>query len=365
MQITLEKHTSYIYDLEATKNKIITEIDKIQQDVTEHVKESEDRFYQINEKIELFEKTLKTEMGDCKKSAGGMDERVSKLENVCSRLDSVSDSLQRIKEGLNKHITSLWTCVRDMNSTVSAHKTVIHNVQNTQLQEISNNLEVLNGSFFHILSEFRNITLRDFTGPRGPPGPQGPMGHTGLTGPRGIPGRDGPPGKQGLVGPMGPPGLRGEKGPQGAPPVIPHVAFSAALTLPQQEDGTIKFNSVLVNDDRESYDPETGIFTAPVDGRYFFSVILTGHRNEKVEAVLSKSNQGIARIDSGGYQSEYLERSPSEGTQPPNNSVGVFSIILPLKTGDQICIDLVTGMLAYSEEPLTVFNGHLLYEADN
>ncbi|XP_043920119.1 EMILIN-1 [Protopterus annectens] len=362
MQITLEQHTSYIFDLEATKNKIMSEIDKIQQDVTEHIKESEDRFNHINGKIEWFEKKLMTEMGDCKKSAGGMDERVSKLENVCSRLDSVSDSLQRIKEGLNKHITSLWTCVRDMNSTVTRHKNILHNVQNTQLEEISKNLEVLNGSFYYILSEYRNFTLRDFTGPRGPPGPQGPIGYTGLTGPKG---KDGPPGKQGPVGPMGPPGLRGEKGPQGEPPVIPHVAFSAALTSPQHADGTILFNNVLVNDDRESYDPQTGIFTAPVDGRYFFSVILTGHKNKKIEAVLSKSNQGIARIDSGGYQAEWLERNPSAGAEPPTASVGVFSIILPLNAGDQICVDLVTGILAYSEEPLTIFNGHLLYEADD
>lgn len=44
-------------------------------------------------------------------------------------------------------------------------------------------------------------------------------------------------------------------------------------------------------------------------------------------------------------------------------AVAVFNIILSLDAGDTICIDLVTGQLAYSSEPLTMFSGMLLYEA--
>jgi hypothetical protein len=99
-----------------------------------------------------------------------------------------------------------------------------------------------------------------------------------------------------------------------------------------------------------------GIFTAPVDGRYFFSAILTGHKNEKIEAVLSKSNYGMARVDSGGYQPEGLEAKITPG------SLAVFNIILPLQAGDTVCIDLVMGKLAHSVEPLTIFSGMLLYE---
>ena len=107
--------------------------------------------------------------------------------------------------------------------------------------------------------------------------------------------------------------------------------------------------------------PLTGEFTAPVNGRYFFSAILTGHKNVKIEAVLSKSNLGIARGDSAGYQTEGLEKPMAETRLIPGSLV-VFNIILPLQAGDTVCIDLVTGKLAHSVEPLTIFSGVLLYE---
>lgn len=106
----------------------------------------------------------------------------------------------------------------------------------------------------------------------------------------------------------------------------------------------------------------SGIFTAPVDGHYFFSAILTGHKNEKIEAVLSKSNYGMARVDSGGYQPEGLENNPVAEAKTTPGSLAVFNIILPLQTRDTVCIDLVMGKLAHSAEPYTIFNGMLLYE---
>lgn len=105
----------------------------------------------------------------------------------------------------------------------------------------------------------------------------------------------------------------------------------------------------------------TGMFTAPVSGRYFFSAVLTGQKNMKIEAVLSKSNYGVARGDSTGYQPEGLEKPMAETKNAPGSLV-VFSIVLPLEVGDTVCIDLVTGKLADSIEPLTMFSGMLLYE---
>lgn len=104
-----------------------------------------------------------------------------------------------------------------------------------------------------------------------------------------------------------------------------------------------------------------GYFTAPVRGKYFFSGILTGHKNIKIEAVLSKSNTGVARVDSAGYQPEGLEKPMAEVKHIPG-ALAVFNIILPMEAGDTVCIDLVTGKLAYSSEPLTMFSGMLLYE---
>lgn len=105
-----------------------------------------------------------------------------------------------------------------------------------------------------------------------------------------------------------------------------------------------------------------GYFTAPVRGKYFLSGILTGHEDGmKIEAVLSKSNKGVARVDSAGYQPEGLEKPMAEAKHIPG-ALSVFNIILPLDVGDTVCIDLVIGKLAYSSEPLTMFSGMLLYE---
>lgn len=81
----------------------------------------------------------------------------------------------------------------------------------------------------------------------------------------------------------------------------------------------------------------------------------------KIEAVLSRSNIGVARVDSAGYQPEGLEKPMAEAKHIPG-AMAVFNIILPLEVGETVCIDLVTGKLASSLEPLTIFSGMLLYE---
>lgn len=119
---------------------------------------------------------------------------------------------------------------------------------------------------------------------------------------------------------------------------------------------------ILMTENSERCSRPAGIFTAPREGHYFFSAILTGHKNEKIEAVLSKSNYGMARVDSAGYQPEGLENKPVAETKPTPGSLAVFNIILPLQMHDTVCVDLVMGKLAHSVEPLTMFSGALLYE---
>ncbi|XP_010789318.1 EMILIN-1-like [Notothenia coriiceps] len=210
----------------------------------------------------------------------------------------------------------------------------------------------LNSSVNQVFKEMQTSSERDLNslpGPQGPPGPSGERGFNGLPGPR---------------GPLGPPGRPGETGSHGRPggdAHVPRLAFSAALTVPMERAGTIVFDKTFVNEG-DFYDPKTGVFTAPVDGHYFFSAVLTGYKNEKIEAVLSKSNYGMARVDSGGYQPEGLENNPVAETRTPPGSLAVFSLILPLQSQDTVCVDLVTGRLAHSVEPLTVFSGSLLYE---
>lgn len=357
---TVQTHGNTLTDLTNAKDDIISEVDDLQKQLTEHVDDSKIRFGSLGKEIQIIRSNYVTEVGECRRSSDGLDRRLSKLEGVCGRFDSLSDSLERIKEGLNRHVSGLWSCVNGLNVTVTSQGDLIDNIQNVQLESIHSDIHGLNSSVVDLVKEFHSFIEQDFMGPPGLPGPRGERGERGPQGPVGPQGRVGPPGREGKQGTAGPPGLRGEEGPAGSDAHVPRLSFSAALTRPMRSAGTIVFNNVLVNENNV-YNPRTGYFTAPVSGKYFFSGILTGHKNMKIEAVLSKSNTGVARVDSAGYQPEGLEKPMAEAKHIPG-ALAVFNIILPMEAGDTVCIDLVTGKLAYSSEPLTIFSGMLLYE---
>lgn len=167
LEHSVQKHDSVITDLSNTKDKIISEIDKIQQEVTEHLEDSRGRFENIDRDIRRFGSNLLVEMGDCKRTGDAFDKRMSKLEGVCGRLDVVSDNLQKIKEGLSKHMSSLWKCVNGLNSTVIHHSSFIDTLESTHLDSIHGNIKQLNSSMQHLLQEFRSITEQDITGQEG------------------------------------------------------------------------------------------------------------------------------------------------------------------------------------------------------
>uniref|UniRef100_A0A8C5P4I7 EMILIN-1 n=1 Tax=Jaculus jaculus TaxID=51337 RepID=A0A8C5P4I7_JACJA len=339
LQTTVEGQGADLADLGATKDSIISEINRLQQEATEHATESEERFRILEEG--------QAQAGQCPSLEG----RLGRLEGVCERLDTVAGGLQVLREGLSRHVAGLWAGLREANSTSLTQAALLEKLLSGQAG-LGRRLGALNSSLLLLEDHLQQLSLRDFTGPSGEAGPPGPPGIQGPPGPAGPPG---PPGQEGQKGPIGLPGV------EGAPAVsVPRVAFSAALSLPRSEPGTVPFDRVLLNDGGY-YDPETGVFTAPLAGRYLLSAVLTGHRHEKVEAVLSRSNLGVARIDSGGYEPEGLENKPVAESQPSPGALGVFSLILPLQTGDTVCIDLVMGQLAHSEEPLTIFSGALLY----
>ncbi|EHB14502.1 EMILIN-1 [Heterocephalus glaber] len=345
LQTTVEGQGADLADLGATKDSIISEINRLQQEATEHVTESEERFRGLE--------AGQAQAGQCPSLEG----RLGRLEGVCERLDTVAGGLQGLREGLSRHVAGLWAGLRETNSSSQAQAALLEKLLGGQAG-LGRRLGALNSSLLLLEDRLQQLSLRDLTGPPGEAGPPGPPGMQGPPGPAGPPG---PPGMDGQRGSTGPPGPQGEQGVEGAPAVsVPRVAFSAALSLPRSEPGTVPFDRVLLNDGG-FYDPESGVFTAPLAGRYLLSAVLTGHRHEKVEAVLSRSNLGVARIDSGGYEPEGLENKPVAESQPSPGALGVFSLILPLQAGDTVCIDLVMGQLAHSEEPLTIFSGALLY----
>ncbi|KAJ0027023.1 hypothetical protein NQD34_018023 [Periophthalmus magnuspinnatus] len=351
---TVKGHGNTLTDLSNSNRNILTEVDQLDKDLTFHTDDSKIRFGTLGKEIEILNRNYLSEVGECRRSSDGLDRRLSKLEGVCGRFDSFSDTLERIKEGLNRHVTGLWSCVNGLNATVIGHGEVIHDIRDVQLEKVRSNINKLNNSLLNLATEFNNFVEQDFSGPPGLPGPRGEKGDRGPQGVAGPQGRVGPQGREGKQGPIGPPGLPGTDA------HVPRLSFSAALTQPMRGFGTIPFNEVFVNENNV-YNPRTGYFTAPVRGKYFFSGILTGHKNMKIEAVLSKSNRGVARVDSAGYQPEGLEKPMAEAKHIPG-AVAVFNIILDLQAGDTVCIDLVTGRLGYSSEPFTVFSGMLLYE---
>ncbi|KAM9703856.1 EMILIN-1-A [Menidia menidia] len=359
---TIKTHGNTLSDLTNTKDSFFNEVNSLQNELTEHIDDSRVRFNSLGKEIQIIRSNYVTEVGECRKSSDGVNRRLSKLEGVCGRLDSFSNSLEKIKEGLNRHVSGLWSCVNGLNVTVTSQGVLIDNIQNVQLENVHSKIHMLNSSVLDLGRQFHIFTEQDFKGPPGLPGPRGERGERGNQGPVGPQGRVGPPGRDGKQGLVGPPGLRGEQGPAGSDAQVPRLSFSVALTRPMRSSGTILFNRIFVNENN-AYNPSTGLFTAPVRGKYFFSGILTGHKNMKIEAVLSKSNSGVVRVDSAGYQPEGLEKPMAEAKHIPG-ALAVFNIILPMEAGETVCIDLVTGKLAYSSEPLTIFSGMLLYETN-
>ncbi|KAG7252476.1 hypothetical protein CRUP_037871, partial [Coryphaenoides rupestris] len=83
------------------------------------------------------------------------------------------------------------------------------------------------------------------------------------------------------------------------------------------EVGFIRFNEVLVNDGGH-YNRHTGVFTAPLTGRYHLSAVLTARRGARVEAVLSVSNRIVQKLNTAGFPRphEDLSRPPEDLSRP-------------------------------------------------
>ncbi|XP_062381532.1 EMILIN-2 [Sardina pilchardus] len=139
------------------------------------------------------------------------------------------------------------------------------------------------------------------------------------------------------------------------------LSFSAGLTSqPFSGDfSVVRFNRVLVNDGGH-YNPDTGIFTAPMEGRYLVTAVLTAQRGERVEAVLSVSNRSVQKLDTAGYGQGELAADKDKCTCGGSAS---FSIVLPLRKGDRVGVVRTAGKLAVSEsrEILSTFSAVFLY----
>ncbi|XP_054439388.1 EMILIN-2 [Pteronotus mesoamericanus] len=416
---------------------------------------------QLEERMQRLQNQVRSELDTCKENTHGVqrevsvvEDRVSQMEKTCSKLDSISGSLQRIKEGLNKHVSSLWSCVRQMNGTLRSHSRDISGLKYSVQQfyshvfQISTDLQDLikfQPSATEEPSEASlppphgkapqapekppqlaevptepshpELTPAPLPTPSAPPPPEDPgqQLHTGqqpvlpkrpqqplpppvwpgwtglpfLPGSTGVfteTGEAGPPGRLGMSGRGLPYGLDGQTGqapipsaqgfagapgyprspPRASPglPVPSLVSFSAGLTQKPfpSDGGVVLFNKVLVNDG-DVYDPSTGIFTAPYDGRYLITATLTPERDAYVEAVLSVSNASVAQLHTAGYKREFLEYHRPHGALHTCGGPGAFHLIVHLKAGDGVNIVVTGGRLAHTDfdEMYSTFSGVFLY----
>ncbi|XP_021120855.1 EMILIN-2 isoform X2 [Heterocephalus glaber] len=237
-----------------------------------------------------------------------------------AELDAVAGGLRGVGEGLGQQVSALWGCVQGLNGTLRAQAGDLAGLQSSVRQFYSH--------VFQVPSDPRGLV----TLPPPPPAgyPQAP--------------------------PAASPGL-----------LVPAlVSFSAGLTQnPFPSDGgVILFNKVLVNDGNV-YNPNTGVFTAPYDGRYLLSATLTPERDAYVEAVLSVANASVAQLHTAGYQRELLEYHRPPGALHPCGGPGAFHLVVHLRAGDGVSVVLTGGRLAHADfgEVYSTFSGVFLYPA--
>ncbi|NXV71860.1 EMIL2 protein, partial [Atlantisia rogersi] len=122
-----------------TQRGVFRKIDQMQRTFANQTAHPSDNCCgEVKERLEQLNDHILNDLSKCKEKTQGIqggvsdvESRVSRVEKVCSKLDSVSGSLQNVKEGLNKHLSSLWNCVREMNETIASHSTDISGLKNS------------------------------------------------------------------------------------------------------------------------------------------------------------------------------------------------------------------------------------------
>lgn len=151
LQTTVEGQGADLADLGATKDSIISEINRLQQEATEHVTESEERFRSLEEG--------QAQAGQCPSLEG----RLGRLEGVCERLDTVAGGLQGLREGLSRHVAGLWAALRESNSTSLTQAALLEKLLGGQAG-LGRRLGALNSSLLLLEDRLQQFSLKDFTG---------------------------------------------------------------------------------------------------------------------------------------------------------------------------------------------------------
>ncbi|XP_072224675.1 complement C1q-like protein 4 [Leuresthes tenuis] len=137
---------------------------------------------------------------------------------------------------------------------------------------------------------------------------------------------------------------------------IPRVAFSAALrdsgsgnTGPFTTATPLKYKKIFSNTGN-CYNPSTGIFTAMVDGMYFFRFSMFNNLSPTPNSVVSLKKNGEQLVtvwDVSGTDS---------------NDMGSNAVVIPLKVGDNVFVELFANRVVYDDMAnYNTFSGFLLF----
>ncbi|XP_056323434.1 cerebellin 13 [Danio aesculapii] len=132
------------------------------------------------------------------------------------------------------------------------------------------------------------------------------------------------------------------------------VAFSAGLlasgsqqTGPFNTRQTLVYKKIFANFGN-AYDSSTGIFTAPVNGVYFFRFYAHAHPTNQMAVSLHKNNQIQCSVFSLRHES---------------NANGSNGVVLSLDRGDQLFTQLWEKSWVYDDDySYTSFSGFLLFQ---
>ncbi|KAK3534315.1 hypothetical protein QTP86_014240, partial [Hemibagrus guttatus] len=177
----------------------------------------------------------------------------------------------------------------------------------------------------------------------------GAKGADGIAGHPGPKGEKGNVGAHGLEGVSGPKGEKGEMGVTGLPgPCSPAIqsGFSARLAVPYPSpDSPVPFGMIIYNL-QHHYNPNTGVYKAPVNGTYSFSYNL---------CVLNK----VLKV---GLFHNFAPVVRSTG--PVNLAMVSQEVLLHLNMGDEVWIqvkDLSSNGMCMGNEASSTFTGFLIY----
>ncbi|XP_051874553.1 adiponectin-like [Pristis pectinata] len=181
-------------------------------------------------------------------------------------------------------------------------------------------------------------------------GRDGAKGESGATGEPGPKGDEGVPGLPGLDGKEGLAGLPGDKGEKGDSGYSYRSAFSVGLTTRNPVPNMpIKFSKIFYNDQKH-YNEDTGKFSCPYSGVYFFSYHITVYTKD-VKVGLYKNNKVII-FTYDQFQSNDVDQAGG-------------SVAVHLDEGDEVWLQVYgdntfNGIYADNNND-SMFTGFLLY----